>query len=508
MRTNTGRAVVGAGYIIHESNSFNAEPTSLGEFRFRTTVDEWLIGHTEAAGFVQGAAAAGYEIIPTIHAAATPKGAVTFEAFEALSAQLIQGLRAIPHMDGILLALHGAMYTEAFPHADEEIVRRVRSTFGPEIPLVLTHDFHGNISPEIVELTNVLITYQQCPHLDMRERGVHAARLLGRIISGEVHPVQALVKPPMLWNLVFQNTYEEPLKPVTEASIDLERQPGILAASVAGGYQYNDVPYIGCSVVVAADGDRARAQHEAQRLADMLWARREMTRLKLPDAETAVGDAMPSDRFPVSLFDVGDNVGGGSPGDETTLLHEFLRQQAHGWVIALYDPAAVAAAESAGIDGALDVQVGGKSISTMSKPARVKGRVRSLHRGQFIETAVRHGGQRDWNMGRTAVIEEEHSTSEDLNLVMVTSERVVPMSIHQLVSCGIYPERQKILVAKGTVAPRAAYHPVSARIVLVDTPGTTSVNPGRFRFQRARPGLWELASETAYISRATGQSVV
>jgi microcystin degradation protein MlrC len=202
---------------------------------------------------------------------------------------------------------------------------------------------------------------------------------------------------------------------------------------------------------------------------------------------------MQSDRLPVSLFDVGDNVGGGSPGDETTLLHEFLRQQARGWAIALYDPEAVAAAKAAGIDGAFDMEVGGKSASTASKPVRVKGKIRSLHRGDFIETAVRHGGQRYWSMGHTALIEEEHSTAEELNLVMVTSERVVPMSIHQWVSCGIYPERQRILVAKGTVAPRAGYEPVSAKVVLVDTPGTTSVNPKRFQFNRARPGIWELS---------------
>ncbi len=500
MTTKAGRPVVGVGYLIHESNSFNAEPTSLADFRFRqgadlkSTLELWSIGHTEAAGFVQGAEEAGYDIVPVIHTFATPQGAVTSEAFETLTARLVEGLRAIPHMDGILLALHGAMYTEAFPHADEEIVRRVRATFGRDIPFVLTHDFHGNISPEIVEMTDVLITYQQCPHLDMRERGVHAAELMGRIISGDAHPVQALAKPPMLWNLAFQNTYEEPLKTITEASIALEREPGILAASVAGGYQYNDVPYIGCSVIVATDGDRERARREAQRIADMMWERHELTRLNLPDAETAVREAMQSERFPVSLFDVGDNVGGGSPGDETTLLHEFIRQKARGWVIPLYDPEAVACAKSAGIDGAFDMEVGGKCISTASKPVRVKGTVRSLHQGQFIEPAVRHGGQRYWNMGHTAVIEEEHSTPEELNLVMVTTDRIWPMSIHQLVSCGIYPERQKILVAKGTVAPRAAYEPVSAKVVLVDTPGTTSVNPKRFQFHRVRPGIWELGN--------------
>src|SRR2546423_6371769 len=144
MSTKIGRPVVGVGYLMHESNSFNAEPTSLANFHFRqgsdlkSTLELWSIGHTEAAGFVEGAREAGYDIVPVIHAVATPKGAVTSEAFETLTARLVEGLRAIPHLDGILLALHGAMYTEAFPQADEEIVRRVRAAFGRSIPLVLT----------------------------------------------------------------------------------------------------------------------------------------------------------------------------------------------------------------------------------------------------------------------------------------------------------------------------------------------------------------------------------
>ena len=62
--------------------------------------------------------------------------------------------------------------------------------------------------------------------------------------------------------------------------------------------------------------------------------------------------------------------------------------------------------------------------------------------------------------------------------------------MHQFMSLGIYPERQKILVAKGTVAPRAAYEPVSAKIILVDSPGSTAVNPARFTFHNVRKRLW------------------
>ncbi|MEO7143368.1 MAG: MlrC C-terminal domain-containing protein, partial [Bryobacteraceae bacterium] len=76
-----------------------------------------------------------------------------------------------------------------------------------------------------------------------------------------------------------------------------------------------------------------------------------------------------------------------------------------------------------------------------------------------------------------------------------TSERTPPFSLHQLMSCGISPERQKILTVKGTVAPRAAYEPVAAAIQLVDTPGATAVNPARFVFHRVRPGIFGLNAE-------------
>ncbi len=489
---------IAIGSIMHESNSFNAEPTSMSDFRMReaqdvqATLSDWATGNSEVAGFVEEGRRRGFDLIPTMYAAAAPKGPVASGAFEELTARLIQSMREPEGLDGILLALHGAMYTEEFPQADEEIVRRLRAALGPDVPLIVTNDFHANISPAIVELTDVMITYQQNPHIDTKQRGVLAASILSRMLAGEIQPRQALVKPPLLWNIVHQNTFEEPLQSITAASIELERRPGILAASVACGYQYNDVPYIGPSVIVVADGDEALALREAQRLSDSMWEKRGEIRLDLPDAASAVAAAIRSDRFPVALFDIGDNVGGGAAADETALLAELLRQQAKGWVVVLNDPAAVASAKSAGIGGTFNMAVGGRSLSSVTKPVSVKGTVRSLHRGAFLETGVRHGGHRYWDMGHCAVIEQERSTRDDLNLLLVTSERTSPFSLHQLIVCGIYPERQKILTVKGTVAPRAAYEPVAARIQLVDTPGATSVNPKRFVFHRARPGMWGL----------------
>jgi microcystin degradation protein MlrC len=483
-----GTMKIAIGSVMHESNSFNPEPTTLSDFRMRE--GDWGTGNSEVAGFLEEGARRGFEIVPAIYASAVPKGPVTAEAFDELTARLILPMRQ--GQDGVLLALHGAMFTDEFPHADEEIVRRVRSAIGSETPLVVTHDFHANISPALVELTDALITYQQNPHIDTKQRGMLAASILARMIAGEVRPRQAMVKPPMLWNIVHQNTSAEPLRSITAASIELESRRGILAASVAGGYQYNDVPYIGPSVIVVTDGDEALALREAQRLSDMMWEKRDEIGLDLPDAASAVANAIGSDRFPVALFDVGDNVGGASSADETALLAELLGQHAKGWVVALNDPAAVATAKSAGIGGTFDLAVGGRLASSMTTPVRVEGSVRSLHQGSFIETGVRHGGHRYWDMGHCAVIEVQGSTRDDLNLLLLTSEPTFPFSLHQLIVCGIYPERQKILVVKGTVAPRAAYEPVAAKIQLVDTPGATAINPARFVFKRARAGIWGL----------------
>jgi microcystin degradation protein MlrC len=500
MEPQTGDRVIAIASIMHESNSFNPELTTLSNFSFRqqptvaATLKDWSAGDTEVAGMVDEITGAGFRIVPVVYASATPKGPVDADAFNELSRMVLDGLAGIGRLDGVLLALHGAMYTEAFPHADEEIVRRVRAAIGPEVPLVVTHDFHANIPPGIIDYTDALVTYQQNPHIDTRSRGARAASILAGMLNSGLKPRQAIVKPPLMWNIAFQNTLQEPLKAVTDASIALESAPKVLAASVAGGYQYNDAPHMGPAVVVVSDGDAAIAESGSQRLSEMMWERREATRLDLPDAARAVRDAMTSDRYPVALFDIGDNIGGGATGDETTILAELLRQNAQGWVFVLYDPPAVRAAISAGLEGKFDMNVGGRCKGVRSSPVRVAGRVRSLHAGRYIEPEVRHGGQRYWEMGHTAVIEVSGSTPDELTLLVLTQERSSPNSMHQLISCGIYPERQKILVAKGTVAPRAAYDPVAARVILVDTPGITAVNPSRFKFERARRDLWGMES--------------
>lgn len=494
------RFVVGIAGVMHESNSFNPAKTVVSDFEGMrgTTVltgAELLAslkqGNTEISGYLDGAESEHFEVYAGYIASATPKGPLTKDTFETVTQRMIASLKAAPKLDGILLALHGAMVADGYPQADEEIVRRVRAAFGTAIPIVVTHDFHGNPSPELVRLSTALVGYQQNPHLDTRLRGRRAASIMARTLRGEVKPVQVIVKPPMVYNIIFQNTYAEPLLSITKATMDLElSNPTILAVTVLGGYQYSDVPFMGPSVVVVTDGDQVLAEREAKRFGDLLWGDRSKIVLKLPDPAAAVKEAMTATKFPVSLFDTGDNVGGGSSADSTFILQELVAQKATGWVVTIADPAAVEVAVKAGIGGSFALPVGGKTDNLHGKPVPIRGIVKSLHDGNFMETEVRHGGGRYFSMGRTAVIEAEGGTRDEKNLLVLTTRRMVPYSMHQLVSLGIYPERQRILVVKGTVAPRAAYDPISAKIIVVDSPGSTAVNPARFTFTHVREKLW------------------
>jgi len=487
--------LIAIGGILHESNSFHTVKTKLEDFRIygkgaADPIANWADNNDEVAGFIEGSRQHGLSMYPTLVAHATPSGPVTDAALDALTKELIAKLKTAPKLDGILLALHGAMVTESHPHGDAEIVRRVREAMGASISLVVTHDFHANISPEIVAGTTVLLNYKTCPHIDQKDRGRKAAEIMARITKEGVKATQVLVKPGMLYNIRFQNTNVAPLEPIVQATRELEKDKRFLAASFSGGYQYADVPAMGASVVIATAGDAALARSTAEQLSQRVWATRDQLKLNVANAEQAVKKAIASSKSPVVLVEMGDNIGGGSAGDATIVLAELLKQNAKGWVVAMADPAAVKQAVGAGLGGNFDAPVGGKTDKLHGDPVTVRGRVKLIYDGKFMETQIRHGGQRYYDQGLSAVIEVEGSTRDLASYVLLTTERMVPFSLHQLISAGILPERQKILTVKAAIAFRAAYEPIAGEIIEVDTPGATAINPQRFTWRRVPQTLF------------------
>lgn len=489
---------IAMGGLLQEVNTFSRAATRLQDFaidRGDELLSKWERAHHEIGGFIEGITLAGFEPVPLLMARAVPAGKVTGEAFDSLVDELASRITDARPLDGVLLALHGAMAAEDYPDADAEILRRLRELLGAEFPLVVTHDLHANISQDAARHPTALLVYKTYPHIDQRHLGRQAADILARILRGEVRPVQSLSKPPMVLNLVRQNTNAEPVKSIMAAAREMERTPGVLAASLALGYQYADVEEVGPAAIVVTDGDLQLARTEAERLSNMLWEARDQLRFRLPDAAEAVREAIASDARPVILVDMGDNIGGGSAGDGTILLRELLDQGAKGWLVVLADPEAVQRAVEAAIGESLTLEVGGKKDGMHGEPVEVMGRVKSVHDGRYIETEPRHGGMRYHDQGLTAVLEVEARVPEDSSYVVLTTNRQVPFSLQQIRSLGLDPTERRMIVVKSTIAFRAAYEPIAGRIIEVDTPGLTSVNPTRFTYEHVRTPLWGLKGE-------------
>jgi microcystin degradation protein MlrC len=480
-----------AGFM-HESNTFNPLLTDREAFASQSLVfgsgwlPEWRDAHHEVGGFIEAGAVEGFEALPVAMAWATPSGPVSDDLFEEVSAYLTSELRRL-RPDGLLLALHGAMVTVSFPDGDGEVLSRLRQALGLDFPIVVTLDLHGNLSQRLIDQCQAAVAYRTYPHVDQRECGRRAASLLLRLLHGEIEPCQALAKPPTLVNILAQETCRPPMRSLVDAARALENEAGILAASVLPGFPYADVPQMGPSIAVVADGDAALAREAADRLGNRLWDMRHELAVVPLEAPAAVASALQAAARPVVLVDCGDNVGGGSAGDGTVVLAELLRQGGTHSVVCLYAPDEVAACAAAGLSSVVRLVVGGKVDRLHGDPVPVTGRVRRLHDGTYVETQPRHGGRRTNHMGQTALVELEGG-----NLLVLNALRHPPFSLGQLTCLGIDPAEQRILVVKAAIAYKAAYAPIAAQIIEVDTPGLTAVNPRRFTYRRIGRPLFPL----------------
>ncbi len=490
---------VGVVGFLHESNTFLAVPTTRGNFERASltkgpdVLERWAGTKHELGGFIEGAGHFGFAAIPIMATYAIPSGTVATSSFEGLLAELGFEITKNLPLGGLLIALHGATVSERFPDADGEIAQRVRRIVGGNTPIIMTLDLHANVSPNMVANTNAIVIYRSNPHLDQQERGFEAASLMSRTLNQEIKTVQAIERPPMLINISCQSTNKMPASNLYADAQEVMTWPGILSASVAMGFYYADVEEMGASFLAVANNDISLATKAAKWMATRAWERRRTFTGSLMQPAAAVQRASYPSRAPFVLMDIGDNVGGGSAGDGTILLREILRQGIPNALAVLYDPETVDKCVSAGVRSQVTMQVGAKTDQLHGTPVLVTGTVRTLSDGFFTETKVRHGGWGHNDQGITAVIE-----TENRHTVVVTSQRMAPLSLEQLLILGIKPETKQVLIVKGVIAPQAAYQPIASEIILVDTPGSTSANPSNFIYRKRRKPLYPLEEDAVY----------
>src|ERR1043166_6777893 len=184
---------IAAGGFLHETNTFAPTKATYDAFIHGGGWPRMVLGadipkiirriNVGLAGFIEAADAKGWELVPTVFAAATPSAHVTRDAFERIAKVMVDGIAAAGPIDAVYLDLHGAMVSEHFDDGEGELLARVRRLIGPELPLVVTLDLHANVTPEMVAHADALIAYRTYPHVDMAETGRASARHLALLLK-------------------------------------------------------------------------------------------------------------------------------------------------------------------------------------------------------------------------------------------------------------------------------------------------------------------------------------
>src|SRR5918993_622144 len=465
---------VAAAQIAHETSVFSAVKTDLAAFEASgvhigpAVIEVARETNSEFCGFITGAEAHGFDLIPLLAVWATPSGLVTAEAIEHLTGLLGDGLRRAMTdgpLDGVLLALHGAMVTEIDDDGDGYVLQTVREIVGPDVPLVATLDLHANISPRMVELADVLIGYDTYPHMDMSDRAEEATAVLARLMRGEIRPTPALRKPPMLPTSQRMTTGRMPMRALMERAHVMEEDPRVINVTIAGGVPLGDNPDAGFGIVVTTHDDPDLAAELANELAVEAWSLR--------------------DGF----------LGGVSSFEHAVeLLRFFFAQRVDGAAVAIVrDADVVRKAIAAGPGGKITVDLGGKTDRLHGDPLPVRAHVKLLSDGRYINDGPMMAGL-TVDLGPTALLlcEPASGPSAPPVEVLVTTRAETPVDLNIFRCHGIEPTRHRVLGLKGKGHFRAAFEPIARRVVLVEGPGTTGADLSRLTFRKVRRPIWPL----------------
>lgn len=471
--------------LWHEGNSFSPVPTTLEQFQNR----EWVEGeaardfyrgtNTEIGAAVAFAAAnPGWEVVFLRCAAAPPGGPVLDEDFDRIRYEIVRGLRG-GRWDAVYVSLHGAMVTLARPRPELELMQAIRAEIG-RTPLAASFDLHANLGPELMGCLDIAVGYKSYPHTDMAETGARALKLLDGLAAGRIRPHPVLLKLPVILTSFNMRTTEGPMAEVVAMARDCERRPGILDASVFGGFAYGDSPDAGPTVLVTGDGDPEIARRAAEALRDALWQRRHRFETSLPGAGDGLARALAAAPGLVAVLDPADNPLSGGIGDTPGLLRALIeaRPPVPTVFAFLWDPALVARAHAAGVGAEFAARLGGRVTEAFGPPVESTVRVRRLTDGRFRNT-----GPMETNLpvdlGRTAVL--------DINgiRVIVTETCQSPNDPAYFALHGIDLEATRLLCAKAKNHFRAAFGPLCSAIIEIDAPGPASPDLSRYRFRHA-----------------------
>ncbi len=472
---------VAIGQLWQETNTFNPRPTTRQDFEdfgvlHGDELVEKMADTNELGAFIQSLRnwPNAPEIVGLVRLPAWPSGTATRETFDWIRGEIVGSLQWVGKVDGVLLALHGAMVAEGVPDVEGEVLRAVRAQIGPNVPLVATLDLHANVTRLMAEYADALVLFHTAPHIDVFETGERGAEVLRRILLEGARPKMQMVKLPIVAPVECANSQDPNSVSfgLRERLQELERLPGVLTAGLATVQPWLDIPELGTAVIVATDGDAATVDELANQLATHVWESRHRYMPRLTEPTDAVRDAFQTPGL-VVLSDPADATTSGAPGDSNQLLNELLK---YDWqrqvLVPLVSPEIVEQARQVANGATIKVEVGGQR-DPYSHPRTLNVEKVREFAGRFVISG--HLARNlAIDMGDCVVLSHGHI------FLLVTSRSGAHFAPEFFRTGGFDPFADGVVIAKSPCGFRAAYAPHAALIHVVRAPGC------------AQPDFWNL----------------
>ncbi|MBO5652838.1 MAG: M81 family metallopeptidase, partial [Clostridia bacterium] len=398
------------GHWGHEANTFAEEEATWENYTGRgPTFGEESISANEnlpsfLGGIIRACRREGIEMIPTVaYTGACP--ILDRDCAERMLQTILPACREHKgEIDGVCLALHGAGVSHDSDDLETFVLEKVREILGPDIPITVPMDLHGNISERMTKISQGLFGIRKYPHTDKDAASDRALTCLARILRGEIKPRVGLCRLPLLIPIGSGLTAGEPFPEIETFMEKYVKENGLVDASFFHGFPYADVPSGGASVVVVAEKD---AEKHARTIAKFIWERRHYFKINsLSPAEALdLAQKVEKEGF-VVLNEMSDNPGGGCPGDGTHLLREMLKRDLPDSIFGyMVDPIAVEKIFQCRPGDTLDLTLGGRHEAIFGEPLELSGaKVLALSDGVFYHTTPNLKGLKCF-MGKSARIQ-------------------------------------------------------------------------------------------------------
>jgi microcystin degradation protein MlrC len=240
------------------------------------------------------------------------------------------------------------------------LLTAARKILGEGVPIVVSLDLHGILTDRMLEQSDAIVAYHTYPHVDFFATGRRAARLLLRLVRGEVAPVTAIVAIPALVRGDELITATGLFGHCMAQARTIEASPGGLSAGMFIGNPFTDVPALQSYSFVVTDDDPVRAEREALVLAQRFWTHHEHMQVPLVSLDEMAKIVIASPQGTIGLVDAADAPSSGASGDSNAILRTLVDSGYRGHtLIPMVDAPAVRRAIEAGVGKKITVALGG-----------------------------------------------------------------------------------------------------------------------------------------------------